>query len=336
MPCRPETRFTAVERGRPLLIRSCRSRSPGSDALQGHIDLLTFYLETWSNPLDLQHASGDFPLVQKTELEESAALIARKGNEHERAYLDRLRAEGRAVVDIAVEGGSTDDKVARTLAAMRSGVEVIYRATLRDGPLFGHADFLLRVDGEPSALGDWRYEVADTKLARSPKAKFLVQLAFYSRLLALAQDAEPKRMHVVLGDQTRRSFRCADYMHYFNALLARFRGRVQALVAGGPAGTYGLPCGYCDLCHWRERCEPQRIADDHLCQVANIRLMQWSKLQDASIDTMAKLAAVAPHAVIPRLNPDTFTKLQSQLGGGSGADIALSGPTRLARTCTHS
>ena len=64
--------------------------------------------------LDLQHTSGDLPLVQKTELDESAALIARKDNEHERAYLDRLRAEGRLVLDIAAEGGSTDDKAART------------------------------------------------------------------------------------------------------------------------------------------------------------------------------------------------------------------------------
>ena len=82
--------------------------------------------------------------METTELDDSAALIARKGNEHERAYLDRLRAEGRVVVDIAAENGSTDDRVTRTLAAMRGGVEVIYQATLRDGPLFGHADFALR------------------------------------------------------------------------------------------------------------------------------------------------------------------------------------------------
>ncbi len=262
--------------------------------------------------LDLSALQGDQPQFKKTEIDESAALIARKGNEHERAYLDRLRAEGRVVVDIADDGGSTDDKVARTLAAMRGGAEVIYQATLRDGPLFGHADFLLRVDGEPSALGNWRYEVADTKLARSPKAKFLVQLAFYSRLLALAQEADPRRMHVVLGDQAQRSFRCADYMHYFNALLVRFQARVQALGAGQSAGTYGLPCGYCDLCHWRERCEAQRVADDHLCQVANIRRTQWIKLQEASVETLSKLAALSANAVIPRLNPDTFVKLQSQ------------------------
>jgi predicted RecB family nuclease len=255
---------------------------------------------------------GELAQSEKSEQDESAALIARKGNEHERAYLDRLRAEGREVVDITADGGSTDDKVTRTLAAMRGGAEVIYQATLRDGALFGHADFLTRVDGEPSLLGPWRYEVADTKLARSAKAKFLVQLAFYSQLMAVAQGVEPRMMHVVLGDQTERRFRCADYMHYFRALLARFQARVQALAAGAAPETYPLPCAHCDLCHWRERCEAQRLTDDHLCQVADIRRTQWVKLQSASVETMAKLAALAPGTVIPRLHPETLAKLQSQ------------------------
>jgi len=47
--------------------------------------------------------------------------------------------------------------------------------------LYGRADFLRRVE-QPSKLGGFSYEVLDTKLARSPKAKFLVQLAFYSDL----------------------------------------------------------------------------------------------------------------------------------------------------------
>lgn len=263
--------------------------------------------------LDFQ-ALGDADMrAGRSALDESAELIARKGNEHERAYLHRLQAQGRAVVDIAADGGSSiDGKVARTLQAMRQGVAVIYQATLRDGPLIGHADFLRRVDGEPSALGPWCYEVADTKLARSAKAKFLVQLAFYSALLAKAQGAQPKLMHVVLGDQTERVFRCADYMHYYRSLLARFTARVQALADGAAADTYPLSVQHCGLCHWRERCEAQRVADDHLCQVANITRIQWSKLQAAGVDTMARLAALPASSPIPRMQPGTLDKLRSQ------------------------
>ena len=97
--------------------------------------------------LDLRGLSdGEFRSA-KVKPDESAELIARKGNEHEHAYLERLRSEGKVVVDIAAAGGSLADKVARTLAAMREGPDVIFQATLQSGSLFGHADFLMRVDG---------------------------------------------------------------------------------------------------------------------------------------------------------------------------------------------
>ena len=244
--------------------------------------------------------------------DEAAEMFARKGDEHERAYLARLRAEGHTVVDIAAGGGNDDDKVARTLAAMQSGAEVIYQATLRDGQLFGHADFLRRVDGEASTFGPWCYEVADTKLARSTKAKFLVQLAFYSHLVTVARGTEPRLMHVVLGNQTERSYRCADYMHYFGALLARFLERVEALSGGDAAGTYPLPCAHCELCHWSERCEAQRATDDHLCQVANIKRIQWGRLETQGFDTMAKLAAMPAGTMVPKMHADVLARLQSQ------------------------
>ena len=139
-----------------------------------------------------------------------------------------------------------------------------------------------------------------------------MQLAFYSALLAKAQGAEPRLMHVVLGDQTERAFRCADYMHYYRSLLARFMARVQVLADGAQAGTYPLPCAHCDLCHWRERCEAQRVADDHLCQVANISRIQWAKLQAAGVDTMARLAALPAGTPIPRLHADMLERLRSQ------------------------
>lgn len=262
--------------------------------------------------LDLQSLHDSAVRAEKVADDESAALIARKGTEHELAYLQRLRAEGRRVVDIAQARGSVDDKVARTLAAMAAGAEVVYQATLRNGPLFGHADFLMRVDGVPSNFGNWCYEVADTKLARSPKAKFLVQLAFYSHLLATAQGARPQHMHVVLGDQSERSFRCADYMHYFRALLTRFLHRVATLVAGESGKVYPEPCAHCDLCAWRGRCEAQRVADDHLCQVANISRVQWTKLQGQGITTMAKLAALPAGNAVARMQPDTLERLRSQ------------------------
>lgn len=261
--------------------------------------------------LNLQSLSNDELCASKVQLDEAGQLVARKGDEHERAYLAHLRKQGLTVVDIAEGGGSIEDKVARTLAAMQQGPDVIYQATLRQGQLLGHADFLLRVDGQPSRFGPWRYEVADTKLARSPKAKFLVQLAFYSQLLTQTQGAEPAHMHVVLGDQTQRTYRCADYLHYFQALLQRFLQAIDRLQTGGEA-PYPEPCSHCDLCGWRAHCQAQREADDHLCQVANISRVHWRRLQDAGVNTMAKLAALPEGRSLPRMNDEVLGRLRQQ------------------------
>ena len=106
----------------------------------------------------------------------------------------------------------------------------------------------------------------------------MVQLAFYSHLLERCAGRGARQMHVVLGDRSERSYRCADYMHYFRALLGRFMARVElAGDAAAPPATYPMPCAHCDLCHWRERCEAQREADDHLCLVAGITRVQTAQ-----------------------------------------------------------
>lgn len=248
----------------------------------------------------------------RTPDDESAELIARKGIEHEKAYLSRLQASGLHVVDIAATTSRREERLPATMAAMRAGADVVYQATLAKDELIGHADFLLKVRDRPSALGNWSYEVADTKLARTPKAKFMVQLAFYSHLLTVAQGCEPASMHVVLGDQTKRTFACCDFSHYFRSLLSRYRARMAQLSETQGPQTYPVPCAQCDLCHWRERCAAQRDADDHLCLVADIRRVQWQRLQQAGIRTLAALAALPAVAQVPRMQPDTLAKLASQ------------------------
>ncbi|NPC56682.1 TM0106 family RecB-like putative nuclease [Caenimonas soli] len=275
-------------------------------------DVVSFLECEYLTRLDWLHARGELGGAMRMEQDESAALISRKGIEHEVDFLRQLRSQALSVAEIPTLGRTNDQRVDDTRAAMASGPDVIYQATLRRGQLYGHADFLFRVDGRSSELGAWHYEVADTKLARSTKAKFLVQLAFYSDLLAAGQGAQPKRMHVILGDRTQRSFMCADYMHYFRALLARYEDRLQLLERAEAPEGYPIPCNHCDLCGWRAKCDQKRLDDDHLCQVAGIRQTQWNKLQLAGVATMAKLAALPEGAIVPKLNPETLAKLRSQ------------------------
>ncbi|HLB09505.1 MAG TPA: hypothetical protein VK617_08220, partial [Gemmatimonadaceae bacterium] len=162
--------------------------------------------------------------LQRAQDDESAILIQDKGFAHEAEYLASLEARGLRIAKIG--DGSPEQLARETRVAMEEGHDVIFQATFLSGVLYGRADFLRRVE-QPSKLGSFSYEVLDTKLARSPKAKFLVQLAFYSDLLAEAQGVAPRMMHLILGDGTELSFRVANYSRYFR----RARDRFLAFVA---------------------------------------------------------------------------------------------------------
>ena len=84
----------------------------------------------------------------------------------------------------------------QTLAAMESGADAIAQATLTSNHWPGRADVLLRVDA-PSNLGNWSYEVVDTKLARETRAGTILQLSLYTDIVGELQGKLPQQMHVV-------------------------------------------------------------------------------------------------------------------------------------------
>lgn len=237
----------------------------------------------------------------------TAELVARKGHEHEAAYVQSLRDAGRRVVTVPPARADLEAGARTTLAAMQAGVEVVYQAVLLADGWLGIADFLLRVE-RPSALGGWSYEVADAKLARRAKPYFLLQLCGYSEAVARLQERDPERMHVVLGTREQQSFHYREYDAYFRDVRRRF------LAAMGSAAepTYPLPVEHCLVCPWRPRCEARREADDHLCRVAGLRRDQAARLERAGIRTLAELGAAAPETRVPRLAPATFEALRSQ------------------------
>src|SRR5688572_27264543 len=55
-----------------------------------------------------------------------AELIRRKGDEHERAHLERLRVEGREIVEIPFDDRDWERAIRATEDAIRSGPDVVY------------------------------------------------------------------------------------------------------------------------------------------------------------------------------------------------------------------
>lgn len=237
-------------------------------------------------------------------------IVKRKGREHERRVLERLEADGVAVLRIP-EGDGTVAELRRavetTRAAMRSGAEAIYQAAFLDGAWMGRADFLLRT-GEPSTLGTWSYDVADTKLAIREKARFLVQLCTYAQFVAAVQGVLPRAVRAIFGDGNETSYDPARYVAFVRDAQRRFIEVVESL----DAGTVPERITACEECAWSDHCDEARRAVDHLSLVANIRRDQIKRLSVGGIATLAELAAAADDARPATIVPPTFATLRRQ------------------------
>ena len=116
-------------------------------------------------------------------------VLRERGLEHERGYVDELRARGLSITDL--DGIMGDDVVRRSVEAIRAGADVILQPSLRNGRWFGRPD-VLRRNAMPSALGAWSYEVVDTKLAKETRGGTILQLGLYSELLGDIQGRTPE------------------------------------------------------------------------------------------------------------------------------------------------
>jgi uncharacterized protein len=269
-------------------------------------DLTAFLACEQRTALDRQVALGllDRPAQDDPELE----ILRRRGDEHEHRELERLRAEGRTVVEIQTRGGTPDDLLAaeaETLAAMRSGADVIFQATFFDGRWRGHADFLLKVD-VPSDLGAWSYEVADTKLARRAKPAAVIQLCSYTEHVARLQGRWPDEVEVVTGDGERHRHRVADALSYHRAA----KERLEAFVAEPVVAPDPVP--HCAVCPWVERCDAERRVADHLSLVAGMRRDMTVKLRRTGVHTVEALAASVVGEPVLGMGQPTADRLRHQ------------------------
>ena len=228
--------------------------------------------------------------------------LREKGNEHERVYLDWLNGEGLAIADLS------GHDLQATITAMRAGVDVVYQAALSDDRWAGHADFLRKVRSL-SRLGDWSYEVIDTKLARDTRASTILQLCVYSELLAKIQGARPIHMHVVTPgrDFEPLSYRIDDFGAYFRLLAGQ-----MGTFLGDPEATYPERVPHCDYCTWWPDCEKRRRGDDHLCYVAGISRGQIESLRELDVDRLEDLAMLDPVPAPSRGSQSALVRVRDQ------------------------
>ena len=268
-------------------------------------DLVRFLACRHAVALDLQRLRDPGSLPEKAADDGMAELVQASGLAHEDAYRVKLETEG-GLIEIPATG-SLRERAALTVEAMKSGAPAIFQAAFLDQPWHGFADFLRRVE-IPSALGAWSYEPVDTKLARSVKASYLVQLGLYADMLEAVQGLRPRRVHVALGSSVEESFRLVEFSRTLAAAKARYLG----FIGDGAPNSVAEPCSACSLCGWREHCASEWEARDHLSRVAGLGTPQRRKLEAAGISTLAGLAEAAENTKVPSMAMTTFAKVRAQ------------------------
>jgi predicted RecB family nuclease len=252
-------------------------------------DLTKFLACRHLTHLDLAVARGELERPEEGK-DEMLELLFAKGNEHEARYLQSLRDQGLAVIEIRNEGSSADALRAAerdTEAAMRAGVDVIYQATFFDGRWRGHADFLLR--RERPGRWAWSYDVADTKLARRMKVPALLQMATYADRLTALQGIAPQRLTVVTGDGGSHDYDFADCAAYADLIRAQL---LDFLDAGDD--PHPRPVDQCKQCRWQPRCQAQWRHEDDLSLVAFMSGSHATRLRDAGVTTVRDLGQRQP------------------------------------------
>jgi predicted RecB family nuclease len=265
---------------------------------------LNHFLECW-HLIQLERQRD--PHAPRAPRDAHADLLAEKGAEHELAWLNRFRADGKAIVTIESAGRDRDwaADAECTARAMRAGADVIYQAVFADEQWHGVSDFLVRVE-RPSSLGQWSYEAWDTKLARHTKPYFVLQLCFYTEQLERIQGVVPEGMVVVLGTGEHDRLLYRDFDAYYRSVRRRF---VEA--ASADRVSYPYPVAHCSMCEYEADCEHRWVEDDHLSGVAGIRRDQVQRLNEAGIRTSEELSTIDTTKRIG-IGASTLEKLRHQ------------------------
>ena len=271
---------------------------------------LTSYMSSpfasWMDRLSLEHPNisqqqdAPDPLMQ---------ALAKKGLLLEVTQEEKFIQQGKTLRKII--GNSNADKYLNTLEAMKSGIDIIVQGRLEMNQLQGVADFLVKVphiDNEvPSLLGDWHYEVWDSKLANSVKANFIVQLCSYSQMLEFMQGILPKEITIVLGNGYQSRYTLRDYYSFYSKLLLSF---MDAQENFDPAQRPD-PSASKNWGNWSNVAKQLLLEQDHLCKVADISKSQIKKLNHAQINTLEQLSKTNTEH-ISGIHPQTLQKRIAQ------------------------
>lgn len=266
-------------------------------------DLNTFFKSPFASWMDRYVLEIPNKAPQPIE-DETLKLLAKKGDEHERNYLKLLKSKHPDLVEI-LRSPEFSTSYEKTIEAMKKGASIIFQGALKLGQFQGYSDFLVKKSGQ-SKLGDYYYEVWDTKLSRHIKPEYALQLCAYSEMLFSIQGVWPKNFSVVLGNNTVEELPIEDFKYYYLRIKNKFLDFQNKFNDQNPP----TPQSFEDFGRWEKQAEEVLRNKDHLSFVAGINISQIKKLERTGITTLSILSTATNCPL--DLQTTVFNKLHKQ------------------------
>ena len=228
-----------------------------------------------------------------------------KGLEHEALYFQDLKKKYSKVKNIkSLKNLTRKEKIDETIESLKKGYELIYGGWLESGEWVGEIDFLEINRNLKSKLGDFSYEISDTKNALKVKGINIYQLGIYVDLLKDVQGILPKNFYLILKDKSKQKIKLTEV---YETYLYHKRN-YEKFLSDGIKKTVPEKCSYCNFCDWSDQCQNEWESKRHVNQILGNNKKDCQKFISSGIKTYDAVAKLNPQKKIGGLREEIKIK----------------------------
>lgn len=221
-------------------------------------------------------------------------FAAQRGRDFEARFVATLGAIAPTYPERDFDAGAR-----ATAELLRQGTALVHQGVLTVDDRLGLPDLLRRVPGE-SRLGSHHYEVLDVKTSGRSRSDQILQVVFYTELLAELQGRRPEHGALVLKSGREERFAIADYADAHRDVLAELRR-----LRDDPASARPFLQAACAGCYHDVRCLAEMQAAHDLSLVQGMSHGARAILEGLGCRTVHDLAVFHPDGARARGNLDT-------------------------------
>ena len=236
-------------------------------------------------------------------------LRIQKGILHEDLYFKKLKKKYTKVKDIkSLKNLSKEEKNKETLNALKEGYEIIYGGWLSHGNWSGELDFLEINKNIKSNLGDYSYEIIDTKNSSKVRGDHLYQLGVYVDLLKEAQGILPEKFYILLKDNSKQPIKVNEIYDTF----LFHKKSYEDFLNKGIKKTTPEKCSFCNFCEWSDQCNYEWIEKRDVNQVLENNKKNCQAFKKSGIKTYDDIARLDPKKNIEGIREEVKIKRINQ------------------------